>query len=245
MHLLTTFGETRRSRRRQTWLGTARLAAILLVLGAGALASYEVGSSQRRIEVARLEADLAGLQELNRLLTERAAAAEQRAEAAIMKSARLQQAYNAEVPRGEARALIDLLEKRLRDGLPPERIAFLLREARIERACEQQTDSKRLPVHTSAAVVPPVSVTFAKDKIIVTAEGAPSRNPDGTTTAAFDPAQPVLLRFLRIGRDVAKVEGRLPLAHAMVLGDKEYLFAIKAAPQAGQIEVAAQACAYP
>jgi hypothetical protein len=245
MQLLTTFGATRRSRRRQTWVGTARLVVLGLLVAGGAFASYEIGSSQRRIEVARLEADLEALQELNRLLTERAASAEQRAEAAIMRSARLQQAYNAEVPRGEARALIDLLEKRLRDGLPPDRVAFLLREARFERACDQQTDSKRLPVHTSAAVVPPVSVTFAKDKIIVTAEGTPLRNPDGTTANAFDPAQPVLLRFLRIGRDVAKVEGRLPLAHAMVLGDKEYLFAIKAAVQPGQIEVMAQPCAYP
>ncbi len=245
MRLLMTFGDTRRSRRRQTWLGTARLVALAALIGGGALASYEIGSSQRRIEVARLEADLAALQELNRLLTERAATAEQRAEAAIMKSARLQQAYNAEVPRGEARALIDLLEKRLREGLPPDRVAFLLREARVERACDQPTESKRLPVHTSAAIVPPVSVTFAKDKIIVTAEGTPLRKPDGTTDAAFDPAQPVLLRFLRIGRDVAKVEGRLPLAHAMVFGDREYLFAIKAADRAGQIEVVAQPCAYP
>jgi hypothetical protein len=31
----------------------------------------------------------------------------------------------------------------------------------------------------------------------------------------------------------------------MVLGDNEYLFAIKAAVQPGQIEVVAQPCAYP
>jgi hypothetical protein len=243
--LLTTFGGTRRSRRRQAWWGTARVAALGLLVATGAMASYQVGRAQSRAEAVRLEADLAALQELNRLLSERSAAAEQRAEAAVLKTARLQQAYDINVPRGEMRALIELLDQRLRDGVPAERLAFLLREARVQRACEDATESKRLVVHTAAAVVPPASAGFGKDKVTVTAEGAPLRNPDGTTEAAFDPSRPVTLRFLRIGRDVVKVEGALPLGHALVVGDKEYLFAVKAADRPGQIDLVAQACAYP
>jgi hypothetical protein len=243
--LLTTFGETRRSRRRQAWWGAGRVAGLALLVVGGALASYQIGRAQSRVEVSRLEADLAALQELNRLLSERSASAEQRAEAAVIKTARLQQSYDTDVPRGDLRALTELLAQRLRDGVPGERIAFLLREAQVQRKCEDATDAKRLVVHTSAAVVPPASAAFGKDKIIVTAEGAPIRRPDGTTDAAFDASRPVTLRFLRIGRDVAKVEGALPLSHALVLGDKEYLFAAKAADKPGQVELVAQACAYP
>lgn len=245
MQLLTTFGDTRRSRRRQAHLSAARLAALALLVAGGAVASYQIGHSQSRIEVARLSADLAALQELNRLLSERAATAEQKAEAAITRAARVQQAYNAEVPRGEMRDLIELLERRLQDGVPADRLEFVLREAQVARQCDPQTEGKRLPVHTSAATIPPASVTFAKDKITITAEGVPLRKPDGTADAAFDPVGKVTLRFLRIGRDVAKVEGRLPLAHALVHGDREYLFAAKPADKPGQIEIVAQACAYP
>ena len=246
MPLLTSFGDTRRTRRRQAYLGTIRLVATGLVVLAGALASYYVGRSQSRVEIGRLRADLAALQELNRLLAERAASAEQRAEAEITKTARLRQDYASNVPRGDVRELLGLIEARLRDGLPPERLAFLLREARVERRCDPQTESKRLPVHTAAATVPPSTIAFAKDRISISAEGVPTRKPDGSTESAFDPTLPVALRFLKIGRDVAKVEGRLPVSHSLVLGDQEYLFLAKPSEKAaGQVEVVAQVCAYP
>ena len=53
--LLTTFGETRRSRRRQALLGTARLVAVALAIAGGALASYQIGRSQSGIERSRFE----------------------------------------------------------------------------------------------------------------------------------------------------------------------------------------------
>jgi hypothetical protein len=246
MQLLMSFGDTRRARRRQAYLGTVRLVATGLLVLAGAVASYYVGRSQSRVEIARLRADLSALQELNRLLTERAANAEQRAEAEITKTARLRQDYAANVPRGDVREMLALVEAKLRDGVPAERLAFLLREARVERRCEPATETKRLPVHTAAATVPPSTIAFAKDRISISAEGTPTRKPGGGTESAFDPTQPVALRFLKIGRDVAKVEGRLPVSHALVLGDQEYLFLAKPSDKAaGQVEVVAQVCAYP
>lgn len=250
----TTFGETRRGRRRgQTRWGAVRLAAAGLLVAAAALAGYHVARSQARVEGARLAADLAGLQELNRLLGERTADAEQRAEAAVARSARLRQSFEASLPRADIRALVDLLETRLRAGVPPERLAFVLREARQERRCAPGIDARRLPVHTSTSTVPPSVVAFAKDRITVSAEGSPVRRPPDAGPAAapfptpgFDPAQPVSLRFLKIGRDVTRAEGLLPLSHAVVLGDQEFLFTVRPADKApGQVEVVAQACAYP
>lgn len=249
----TTFGETRRGRRhRQTRWGAVRLAAAGLLVAAAALAGYHVARSQARVEGARLAADLAGLQELNRLLSERTADAEQRAEAAVARSARLRQSFEASLPRADIRALVDLLEARLRAGVPPERLAFVLREARQERRCAPGIDARRLPVHTPTSTVPPSVVAFAKDRITVSAEGSPVRRPDAGPAPApgavpgFDPAQPVSLRFLKIGRDVTRAEGLLPLSHAVVLGDQEFLFTVRPADKApGQVEVVAQACAYP
>ncbi len=242
--LLTTFGETRRSRRRQALLGTARLVAVALAVAGGALASYQIGRSQSGIERARFESDLSALQELNRLLSERAASAEQRAEAAITRAAKLQRSYDADVPQGQTRELLDLLQQRLKDGMPAARLEFLLREARVERKCDPPSETKRLLVHTSVTPTPAATAGFAKNQITVTVEGAPQRKPDGRTDPIFDPQQPVTLHLLRIGRDVAKAEGRLPLSHSLVLGDREFRFTVKAADK-GQAELIAQVCDFP
>lgn len=242
--LLTTFGETRRSRRRQALLGTARLVGVALAIAGGALASYQIGRSQSGIERARFESDLSALQELNRLLSERAASAEQRAEAAITRAARLQRSYDADVPQGQTRELLDLVQQRLKDGVPAARLEFLLREARVERKCDPPSETKRLLVHTSVTPTPAATAGFAKNQITVTVEGAPQRKPDGRTDPIFDPQQPVTLHLLRIGRDVAKAEGRLPLSHSLVLGDREFRFTVKAADK-GQAELIAQVCDFP
>ena len=242
--LLTTFGETRRSRRRQALLGTARLVAVALAIAGGALASYQIGRSQSGIERARFELDLSALQELNRLLSERAASAEQRAEAAITRAAKLQRSYDADVPQGQTRELLDLLQQRLKDGMPAARLEFLLREARVERKCDPPSETKRLLVHTSVTPTPAATAGFAKNQITVSVEGAPQRKPDGRTDPIFDPQQPVTLHLLRIGRDVAKAEGRLPLSHSLVLGDREFRFTVKAADK-GQAELIAQVCDFP
>lgn len=249
----TTLGETRRGRRRQARWGALRLAVGAVLAAAVGLAGYHVGRSQGRVEGARLAADLAGLQELNRLLSERAAAAEQGAEAAVARSARLRQAFEASLPRADIRPLVELLEARLRAGVPAERLAFVLREARQERRCDPGIETRRLPVHTSAATIPPSVAAFARDRITVSAEGSPVRRPPDAgpapapvATPGFDPAQPVSLRFLKIGREVTRAEGRLPLSHAVVLDDREFLFTVRPADKApGQVEVVAQACAYP
>jgi len=190
--------------------------------------------------------DLSALQELNRLLSERAASAEQRAEAAITRAARLQRSYDADVPQGQTRELLDLVQQRLKDGVPAARLEFLLREARVERKCDPPSETKRLLVHTSVTPTPAATAGFAKNQITLTVEGAPQRKPDGRTDPIFDPQQPVTLHLLRIGRDVAKAEGRLPLSHSVVLGDREFRFTAKAVDKpAGQVELIAQVCDFP
>ena len=148
------------------------------------------------------------------------------------------------MPQGQTRELLDLLQQRLKDGMPAARLEFLLREARVERKCDPPSETKRLLVHTSVTPTPAATAGFAKNQITVSVEGAPQRKPDGRTDPIFDPQQPVTLHLLRIGRDVAKAEGRLPLSHSLVLGDREFRFTVKAADK-GQAELIAQVCDFP
>ena len=246
MGLLTTFSDTRRSRRRQAlWSVVQWLIFGLLLAGAAAI-SYSVGVAQNRAEVARLETDLSDMHELNRMMSERAAKAEQQAEAAITRFAQLQQVYRAEVPSGEVRTRLELVEERLKAGVPAERLAFLLREARVERSCEKATETQRVLVHTPINTTPVNSVAFANNRVTITSEGLAARAPGGGPETWFDPAKPVVLRFLEIDGDVTTKEGSLPLTHALVLGNEEYFFSIRPTDrQPGYVDITMQRCAYP
>lgn len=246
MALLSTYGDTRRSRRRQAYFGVAKWLVVALVLIGGIGASYQVGLSQSRTEIARLEADIATMHELNRLMNERVAKAAQQAEAAITRHAKLQQVYRDEVPRGELRQLLDLVEAKLAAGVPMDRLAFVVREARVERQCEPAVETRRVLVHTPSNTALVNSVGFFDNRITVTSDGMAARTPEGLSENLFDPSKPVSLRFLRIDGDVTTIDGRLPLTHSLVLNNQEFLFTVMASDkQAGHIEITMQRCAFP
>lgn len=246
MEILSTFAGTRRSRRRQAFWRVVLWGALALLAIGGSLASYRVGVSKSQAEAQRLERDLAAMHELNRQMSERIARAEQQAEGAITRYAQLQRTYQSEVPRGDLRELVDLIDQRLRQGVPPARLRFLLQHATAERRCDKEVETKRVPVHTPTNTAAVSTVGFAENRITVSGEGSTARTADGKPEPFFDPAQPVTLRFLEIDGDVGTIEGTLPLAHSLVLGSSEYLFAIKPSDkQPGQIDVTVQRCAFP
>ena len=52
------------------------------------------------------------------------------------------------------------------------------------------------------------------------------------------------LRFIEIGGRATEATGTLPLQHSMVIGDREYRFAIRASNRSF-VEVSSDVCAYP
>lgn len=245
MQAFSSFADTRRGRQRRRW---ARVAGAALLLGgaaATATAAYQVGVAQGRAEGLRLKGDVSALREHNRALHERAARADQQAEAAIARAARLERDFEARLPSGELRQLGDLAAERIRAGVPAGRLAFLLREARPERRCGQEVEARQLAVRTAATTTPVSAVDFASGKILASAEGTTARDADGSVQPSFDPSQPVTVRFLKIDGDVATASGRLPLAHALVLGAEEFQFAIRPAERPGEVRITAQRCASP
>ena len=245
MQMVPTFGVTRRRRRLVPWrlLAVTALGTLLVVC---ALASYRVGLSQGRAEIQRLQADLAIARDLSRGMGERAAAAEQQAEAAITRAAQIRQEQRSREPGPELQRLMAAGADQLRAGLPVDRLEFLLRHASLERACAKDVDSRRVVVHTPVSTGSIASAGFADNQIIVTGEGVAARTAEGTAAARFDAAQPVNLRFLRIDGDVGTAVGRLPLTHAVVLGDTEFRFSVQASQQQPDaVELSAQRCAFP
>ena len=165
------FGVTRRGRRRQVPWRLLTATALGTVLVVAALASYRIGLSQGRIEVLRIEADLGRLRDLNRLMSERTAAAEQQAEAAIARAAQLQQRQRSAAPGPELQRLMTVGAEQLRAGLPVDRLEFLLRHASPGQTCEKAIDSRRVVVHTPVSTGSIASAAFADNRVVVTGEG--------------------------------------------------------------------------
>jgi hypothetical protein len=213
---------------------------------AGAFASHQVGLSQGRTEVARLQADLARSQEFSRRLGERVAMAEQQAEAAITRYAQLQQAQQSRAPSAEVRQLGELVAERLRAGVPAARLTFLLAQAKPEQACAKEIETRRVVIHAAGSTGQVDSVGFAGNRILVTSERRAAPAATAAVQSNDDAARPIALRFLAIDGEVSTAAGSLPLTHAVVQGDTEFRFAVKPSEnQPDAIEISAQRCAFP
>jgi hypothetical protein len=210
------------------------------------LGAYRVGRSQAEIEIARLTADVAAQRELQRLTTLRLAEVEQQAEAAVARHARLVKEQQSREPSVEVRRLTRLAAERLRAGVPLARLEFVLAETTIEAVCAREVESRRLAVHTAASARPIAATTFFDNRVIVTGEGSAFQAADGMQGPAFDPAQPVTLRFLEIGGETASATGSLPIAQALVVEGEELRFAARLSErEPGLIEISAQRCQLP
>ena len=237
---------TRRARRRRIAWELLFWTASAALFVTATLASYRIGRSQGEIELTRLTGDLADQQELHRLTISRLAEVEQQAEAAVARHAQLLQLQRNQEPSLELRRLQELAAERLHAGVPAARLEFVIAQATVEPVCEREIESRRIVVHTPSNTGAIVSATFFDNRVIVTSEGIAARSADGTPSKAFDTAQPVTLRFLEIGGEVATTSGPLPLAHALAVEGEELRFAVRASERnQAELEVSAQRCHLP
>jgi hypothetical protein len=162
----------------------------------------------------------------------------------VARAAQMERALQAGTPKGAVADLLRLIETRLADGVPEERLAFVVAQASAERRCDERVETRRLQPRTPLNTSNLAAATFADNKVSVTARGAAAA--DGPAETVFDPARPVELRFLKIGGEVETASGLLPLGHAFVMGERELRFIARLADrQAGIVELSLQSCAYP
>jgi hypothetical protein len=239
----TSFGDSRRRRRRQAYWRVVRF-----FLGAGAVVmvggyGYQVGVSAHQARTDQLETDLEQAQQGNLDLQERLARAAQRSDHAEAALEELRLRYAAEVPTGEFADLFGQMQAQLEAGVATERLAFLIGIAGRQDTCDGRPVTKRFMPRTPLAQGPISFVRF-DDRITVTGTGHPARNSDGLTEAWYDPAEPVVLTFQTLDGAVQSTEGVVPFNHAMMVDGREYRFSIVAGEQRF-IEITAQVCDLP
>lgn len=218
--------------------------ATLALLAAAGVYAYNTGSTLARQEVVRLNEEIASLKTTIDDMAAQNAQLAAEVEQARLRERQWQTRYEEEVPTGKPRELMTLVERRLADGVPPDRLAFVIGAAESERVCDEQPVTKRFVVPTPIYRGPSDSVGFADSAITVTALGQPALNEAGNPEAWYDPAQPITLRFTQLGGKSSEVTGVLPLHHSVIMGDDEYRFTVVAG-QRSFVNVTGDRCDYP
>ena len=231
-----------RRRRRLRFLKWILVIGVLCGLG---LAAYESGSTLARRDVTRLEERVAALQDEVEQLKQQNSRLAGDAGAARLSERELQRRYDADVPTGEAKLLLEQVQKRLADGVTADRLGFMIDAATDTPACDGAPVTKRFIVRTPLTRGANDVAGFADRAITVSASGASTINQSGAPEAWYDPSQPVAIEFTLLGGKTLSVDGVLPLHKSVVHNGSEYRFVAVAGERRGFLEVTADRCAFP
>lgn len=239
------FREGRLRERRKRRLKTLKWLVVLgIYVGLGVFA-YNGGSRLAARKVVRLEDQVAGLKRTVAGLTkELAVTRKDRAKAKIREQG-WRARYTKDVPVGNRKDLLTLVDKRLADGVRPDRLSFVIGGVRNRPDCDGTPLTRRFLVQTPISIGPISAVGFHENLITVTAVGESAVDPNGKPVAWFDPAKPITARFTRIGGKGVKASGKLPLHHAMAIGDSEHRFSISEGERRGFANITWMRCAFP
>jgi hypothetical protein len=216
----------------------------MCIIGLAGLLAYQTGSKLASARIATLQGEIDALsatvntlRQQNRKHQAEIANERQRAE-----DWRLQ--YDRDVPEGALKELFDLMRGRLEDGVPEDRIRFVISSAKNREECDPTPVTKRFIVQTPLQTGANSAVTFADGAMTVSAIGVSDRNADGRPEAWFDATKPITVRITRPGGETKEVSGLLPLHPSIVIDDAEYRFSLVTGAR-GFVQVAEERCAYP
>jgi hypothetical protein len=237
--------ESRHFARRQRRRRFLKYVFMLTMLAGLGLVSFETGRQlseaelrQARHEVSRVTAEIATLRQ-------EAAQAQEAAEAARAERTEMQRRYEADVPTGDRLALLDLVDEQLAKGADPDRVRFLIAASSNEERCDGAPVTRRFMVRTPLYEGIDSVVTLANAALTVTARGEPATDPQGQILAWFDPMKPISLEIVRLGGRTERVDGTLPLQHALVVNSDEYRMSFVAGERRGFVNVTADRCRFP
>ncbi len=236
--------EARRAERRRRRRRTIGVLALLVGLVALAALAYESGSRLAQMETDALRAEIESQRRAIAALKRDLSATEARLRDSESRVREAEARYARDVPTGVARELFALVQERLSEGLPAERLSLVLRNATAGTKCEPELEIRRFLLATPLVRGGTTSVSFSGG-IVVTGEGVSARSPEGAPFAWFDPAQPVSIVAIQPGGVRTETSGTLPLAFSIVRGATEHRFIVAASELRGFVQVTAERCEYP
>ena len=234
-----------RARRRLIW-SLVRWAVALAGVGVVGIFGYQTGSKLSEMDVARLDGKVQALTAQVEALETDNANLKAGVRQAQAQSKQWEQRYGADMPSGTSKALLDLANRKLAEGVSLDHLTFLINAAGNPRVCDDKPEEKRVIVKT--ALNKPGkdgAAAFADRKLTVTIDGQAVVNAKGQKENWFDPAQPITLHIAELSGKTTDADGTIPLQKAIVVGDSEFSFAIAADDKRGYAVVTAQRCNFP
>ncbi len=237
--------ETRQRRRRQRRWAAFKFLFVAALLGGSLALAYELGGQIAGAEEDALREELKAAQEEQEQFETLRSDLKAEVARAQQAEAQWRERYQQDVPQGEVAEILELTRRRLQDGVPAERLRFVVEQVSAERDCAGEPETKRFIVRTPIYTGGADSIGFADSSITITATGESATDAQGRPNAWFDPAKPLRVSVTPIGGEAKVVEGELPLHFSLVRGDTEHLFTAVAADRRGFLEVTEDTCAYP
>lgn len=237
--------ETRLRRRRQRRWAVIKFLLIVGALGGSLALAYELGKQIAGAEMDALRAELKKSQQEQESFESQRSQLQAEVARAKQSEERWHQRYQADVPQGEVADILGLVRQRLSQGIPVDRIRFVVESVKAERTCANKPETKRFIVRTPISTGGADSIGFADGTITVTATGASAIDDQGRPNAWFDPAKPLQFSVTPLGGKPKQVEGELPLQFSLVRGSTEHLFSAVASDRRGFVEVTEDSCDYP
>lgn len=228
----------RRRRPLATLLGIVTIAACAVLVAYG---GYRAGLAEGRAARERLRTELQRAREQVRILEEREARTAERLDALRLAYRELERRYRERAIEGELEEVLVLLRRKLAEGVPLSRLRFLVENATVERRCGESRRT-RLFVRVPLARDRRHAATLFGGVLTVAVEGEPARDEEGRPEAWYDPLKPVRVRILRLDGGREELEGPLPLARELLVGDAVYRLVLAPDARRGWLEVTVQRC---
>jgi hypothetical protein len=212
--------------RRRLWGTITRIGFYLVTIAIVGLFAYQIGVEQVAGREDRFIDRIEALETENLELTDTALRLEAQARTALIQHQQIRELYDRDLPTGFRAELLALIDARMADGVPAERIALFVEAARQPEGCSEPV-SRRFIMPTPTFSGDGTSVGFGQGLVTVTGRGQNAVDEAGTTQSWFDPAREITMVFTAIGGQQQVVSGILPVFHTMVIEDEEFRFAVE------------------
>lgn len=216
----------------------------LLILAAFGVYGYYEGQAKSDRRVADIEIEVIGLMKENDRMNLQARDALNKQDEALTEARAWRARFENEIPKGIHMDILKLIEKRLDEGLEPERLLSVIGVTQNSSNCDASPEVKRFIVDTAISQHPSNSVRIAKGAVLVAGFGTSAMADNNKPEAWFDPKKPVKMIFTHVGGKSETVEGVLPVHKNMLVGASEYRFSIVAGKQ-NFARVSATRCDFP
>jgi len=196
----------------------------VVIIGAILTLGFVLGREHAAIKLKTLEIEVTDKDARIKKLQDDMTATRAEAQTATSRFEQLKAQYEKELPpSGPIHDIVDMVRKQIDSGMPPERLAFILRSARAPSNCSDPA-TKRFIIKTPAYKGAESNISVGEGAVIVSGTGVSSRSKVGQLESWYDPTQLITVTFKKADGETEKKTGTLPFQYSLIAMGREYRF---------------------